>query len=350
MKKNKYRDLYCGQVTEEDVSKKIKVSGWVENIRDHGGVLFLDLRDMYGSLQIVSNDNKLFEGITKESVLFVEGIIRKRDKETINEKLITGKVELLAERVELLSRAKNELPFEIFTSKTNNEFLRLKYRYLDIRNKEVQETILFRSEVIKFLRQKMHNLGFIEFQTPILTASSPEGARDFIVPSRKYKGKFYALPQAPQIFKQLIMVSGFDKYFQIAPCLSDENGRSDRTSGEFYQLDFEMDFAEQEDVLEIGEDIFYELFTKFSKKEVSNKPFVRISYQESMLKYGTDKPDLRNPLTITDLTKEFEQTTFKPFIDAIIRGIVVHNIGTKPNSWFNELVNFATSIGMPGIG
>lgn len=350
MIKNKYRDLYCGQVTEKDVSKKIKVSGWVENIRDHGGVLFLDLRDMYGSLQIVSNDNKLFEGITKESVLFVEGIIRKRDKETINEKLITGKVELLAERVELLSRAKNELPFEIFTSKTNNELLRLKYRYLDLRNKEVQETILFRSEVIKFLRRKMHNLGFIEFQTPILTASSPEGARDFIVPSRKYKGKFYALPQAPQIFKQLIMVSGFDKYFQIAPCFRDEDGRSDRTPGEFYQLDFEMAFAEQEDVLEIGEDIFYELFTKFSKKEVSNKPFVRISYQESMLKYGTDKPDLRNPLTITDLTKEFEQTTFKPFIDAVIRGIVVHDIGTKPNSWFNELVNFATSIGMPGIG
>ncbi len=350
MKKNKYRDYYCGKATEELISKEIKVSGWVENIRDHGGVLFLDLRDMYGTLQIVSNDNKLFEGITKESVLMVEGIIRKRDPETINEKLKTGTIELLANKIELLSQAKNELPFEIVTSKGNNELLRLKYRYLDLRNKEVMETILFRSEIIKFLRKKMDDLDFIEFQTPILTASSPEGARDFIVPSRRHKGKFYALPQAPQIFKQLIMVSGFDKYFQIAPCFRDEDGRSDRTPGEFYQLDLEMAFAGQEDVLEIGEEIFYELFTKFSNKEVSKRPFIRISYKESMLKYGTDKPDLRNPLEIIDLTKEFENTTFKPFKESIIRGIVVHDIGSKPNSWFNDLGTFASSIGMPGIG
>ncbi|MFA5603980.1 MAG: aspartate--tRNA ligase [Bacilli bacterium] len=350
MLKNKYRDTYCGSVSEKLIGKEIKLSGWVENIRDHGGVLFLDLRDMYGTLQLVSNENKMFEDITKESVLSVTGIIRKRDVETINEKLATGTIELLVSKLELLSRAKNELPFEIITSKQNNESIRLKHRYLDLRNKEVKDNILFRSEVIKYLRDTMHNLGFTEFQTPILTASSPEGARDFIVPSRKHKGKFYALPQAPQIFKQLIMVSGFDKYFQIAPCFRDEDGRSDRTPGEFYQLDLEMAFAEQEDVLKIGEEIFYNLFTKFSDKKVSDQPFVRIPFKESMLKYGTDKPDLRNPLVIVDLTKYFIETTFKPFVGSTIRGIVVHDIGSKSNSWFNELVDYATSIGMPGIG
>ncbi|MDD4548018.1 MAG: aspartate--tRNA ligase, partial [Bacilli bacterium] len=276
--------------------------------------------------------------------------IRKRDAETINEKLATGTIELLVSKLELLSRAKNELPFEIITSKQNNESTRLKHRYLDLRNKDVKDNILFRSEVIKYLRDTMYDLGFTEFQTPILTASSPEGARDFIVPSRKHKGKFYALPQAPQIFKQLIMVSGFDRYFQIAPCFRDEDGRSDRTPGEFYQLDLEMAFAEQEDVLKIGEELFFNLFTKFSKKSVSEKPFVRIPFKESLLKYGTDKPDLRNPLVIVDLTKYFLETTFKPFVGSTIRGIVVHDIGSKSNSWFNELVDYATSIGMPGIG
>ncbi|MDD2181376.1 MAG: aspartate--tRNA ligase [Bacilli bacterium] len=350
MKKNKYRDIYCGKVTEEFIDKKIKISGWVENIRDHGGVLFLDLRDMYGTLQLVSNENKIFDGITKESVISVEGIIRKRDEETINESLSTGTIELLVESLELLSKAKNELPFEIITSTSNNESIRLKYRYLDLRNKEVRDNILFRSEVIKYIREKMYNLDFIEFQTPILTASSPEGARDFVVPSRKHKGKFYALPQAPQIFKQLIMVSGFDRYFQIAPCFRDEDGRSDRTPGEFYQLDLEMAFVEQEDVLEIGEEIFYDIFSNFGKKHVSSRPFTRITYRDSILKYGTDKPDLRNPLEIIDLTEDFANTTFKPFAGATVRGIVVHEIGNKSNAWFNELVDYSTTIGMPGIG
>ncbi|NLM63057.1 MAG: aspartate--tRNA ligase [Mollicutes bacterium] len=349
MKANKYRNIYCGKVSEELINKKVKVAGWVENIRDHGGVLFLDLRDMYGVVQLVSNDDDIFNGITKESVISVEGVVRKRDEETINPKIETGTVEIVVEKLELLNKAK-ELPFEIITAKSNNETIRLKYRYLDLRNKEIKENILFRSEVIKFLREKMHELGFNEFQTPILTASSPEGARDFIVPSRKHKGKFYALPQAPQIFKQLIMVSGFDKYFQIAPCFRDEDARADRTPGEFYQLDLEMAFATEDDVLELGEEIFYNLFTKFSNKKVSPKPFRKISYKESMLKYGTDKPDLRNPLEIIDLTEILANTTFKPFIDATIRGIVVHDIGTKPNSWFNELVEYANSIGMPGIG
>lgn len=350
MKSNKYRDTYCGKVNEDFIGKKIKVSGWVENIRDHGGVLFLDLRDMYGILQIVSNDNSIFDNITRESVICVEGIIRKRDKDTINDKISTGTIELLVDTLEVLSKSKNELPFEIITSKNSSEDVRLKYRYLDLRNKEVKDNILFRSKVIKYIREKMQSMDFIEFQTPILTASSPEGARDFIVPSRKHKDKFYALPQAPQIFKQLIMVSGFDKYFQIAPCFRDEDGRSDRTPGEFYQLDIEMSFATQDDILEIGEEILYDIFRKFSSKQVSEKPFMRISYKESMLKYGTDKPDLRNPLIILDLTKEFEKTTFKPFVNSTVRAITVHDISNKTNSWFNEIVDFANSIGMPGIG
>ncbi|MDD3392397.1 MAG: aspartate--tRNA ligase [Bacilli bacterium] len=332
------------------IAKTIKVSGWIENIRDHGGVLFLDLRDMYGTLQLVSNDDDMFKGLTKESVIHAEGIVRKRDEETFNDKISTGTVELLVSKLDVLSKCKNELPFEILTSKQVSEDVRLKYRYLYLRNKEAKENILFRSKVINYLREKMTSLDFVEFQTPILTASSPEGARDYIVPSRRHKGKFYALPQAPQMFKQLIMVSGFDKYFQIAPCFRDEDGRSDRTPGEFYQLDFEMAFVNEEDVLKIGEDIFYDVFTRFSNKEVSSKPFRRITYKDSMLKYGTDKPDLRNPLEIIDLTSSLANTTFKPFVNAIVRGIVVHDIGTKSNSWFNELVDYASSIGMPGIG
>lgn len=350
MKANNYRDIHCGKLTEEYIGKKVKVAGWVENIRDHGGVLFLDLRDMFGTLQVVSNDNSLFENITRESVISIEGNIRKRAEDTINDKISTGTIELFADSLNVLSTAKNELPFEIMTSRTSSEELRLKYRYLDLRNKSVRDNILFRSNVIKYLREKMNSMDFVEFQTPILTASSPEGARDFIVPSRKHKGKFYALPQAPQIFKQLLMVSGFDKYFQIAPCFRDEDGRSDRTPGEFYQLDFEMSFATEEDILAIGEEVLHELFTKFSDKKVSPKPFKRISYNESMLKYGNDKPDLRNPLVIIDLTDEFEETTFKPFVGSTIRGIVVHDLGNKSNSWFNELVDYANSIGMPGIG
>ena len=249
----------------------------------------------------------------------------------------------------MLGKAKNELPFEIITSTNVNEEIRLKYRYLDMRNKKVHDNIKFRSEVLKFLRSKMDSLNFTEVQTPILTASSPEGARDFIVPSRKFHGKFYALPQAPQIFKELLMVGGFDKYYQIAPCFRDEDCRSDRVL-EFYQLDFELGFATEDDVIEIGEEVFYDTFKYFSDKEVSSRPFRRIPYKEALLKYGTDKPDLRNPLEIIDLTSEFANTTFKPFQNSIIRGIKVDDIASKPNSWFNELVDYASSIGMPGIG
>ena len=344
-----YRDIYCGEVSEEFLDKTVKVAGWVENIRDHGGVIFVDLRDETGTVQIVSNDDSIFDHLTKESTISLEGIVRKRDEENYNLKIKTGTVEILTEKYDILGKCKNELPFEVITSTNVNEELRLKYRYLDMRNKKVHDNIKFRSEVLKFIRNKMDSLNFTEVQTPILTASSPEGARDFLVPSRKFKGKFYALPQAPQIFKELLMVGGFDKYYQIAPCFRDEDCRSDRVL-EFYQLDFEMAYATEDDVCKIGEDIFYDLFTHFSDKEVSEKPFKKIPYREAMLKYGTDKPDLRNPLEIIDLTEEFNNTTFKPFQKAFIRGIKVDDIASKSNSWFNELVDYASSIGMPGIG
>lgn len=350
MKANIYRNIYPGDICEEVIGKKVKVAGWVENIRDHGGVIFVDVRDETGTVQIVSNDDDMFNHLTRESSISAEGIVRMRDEENFNPKIKTGTVEILISKLEVLGKANNELPFEVITSTNVNEETRLKYRYLDLRNSRVHNNIKFRSEVIKFLRNKMDSLGFTEIQTPILTASSPEGARDYIVPSRKYHGKFYALPQAPQQFKQLLMVGGFDKYYQIAPCFRDEDARADRSPGEFYQLDFEMAYATAEDVYEIAEDVMYDTFTKFSNKEVSSKPFRRITYKEAMLKYGTDKPDLRNPLEIVDLTNEFKETTFKPFQKSIVRGIKVEGIADKSNSWFNELVAFASSIGMPGIG
>lgn len=349
MKANKYRNIRPGEITEEHIGKTLRVAGWVENIRDHGGVIFVDLRDETGTVQIVSNDDSIFENLTRESAISLEGVVRMRDEENFNPKISTGKIEILIDKFDMLSKANNELPFEILTSTNVNDEVRLKYRYLDMRNKKVHDNIKFRSEVLKFLRNKMDSLNFTEVQTPILTASSPEGARDFIVPSRKFHGKFYALPQAPQIFKELLMVGGFDKYYQIAPCFRDEDCRADRTL-EFYQLDFEMAFVTEEDVYEVGEEIFYDLFTKFSDKEVSPRPFRRIPYKEALLKYGTDKPDLRNPLEIIDLTEEFKETTFKPFQKSVIRGIKVDNIADKPNSWFNEVVDYANKIGMPGIG
>ena len=349
MKKNIYRTHYCEDLDITKVGERIVVSGWIENIRDHGGVLFLDLRDNTETLQVVSNDDHIFKGLTKESVIRVSGTIRKRDEETYNAKIKTGEVELLVEELTVLGKSKSELPFEIITSKNVKEDVRLKYRYLDMRNKKVKDNLLLRSELLHFLRNKMYDLGFTEVQTPILTASSPEGARDFVVPSRLFKGKFYALPQAPQIYKELLMVGGFAKYFQIAPCFRDEDARADRTL-EFYQLDFEMSFVTEEDVLEIGEDIFYDTFTKFSHKKVSPKPFKRISYKESLENYGTDKPDLRNPLIIKDASKILKDTTFKPFKNATIKVIVVNDIGQNSNSWFNEIVDYASSIGMPGIG
>ena len=349
MKTNKYRTIMISEIENDMVGKEIIVSGWVQNIRDHGGVLFLDLRDTSGVLQTVSNDDSIFKGLAKETVIRLKGILRKRDEDTINKKIKSGEVELLISELDVLGKSLHELPFEIMSSKQVSEDVRLKYRYLDMRNDKVKDNILLRSEILHFLRNKMYDLSFTEVQTPILTASSPEGARDFVVPSRNFKGKFYALPQAPQIYKELLMVGGIDKYFQVAPCFRDEDARSDRTL-EFYQLDLEMSFVTEEEVLLLGEEIFHSVFTKYSDKKVSPKPFRRISYNDSMEMYGTDKPDLRNPLIIKDISKILENTTFGPFKSSIVKAIVVDDIGDKSNSWFNEIVDYASSIGMPGIG
>lgn len=349
MKTNKYRTIMISEIENDMVGKEIIVSGWVQNIRDHGGVLFLDLRDTSGVLQTVSNDDSIFKGLAKETVIRLKGILRKRDEDTINKKIKSGEVELLISELDVLGKSLHELPFEIMSSKQVSEDIRLKYRYLDMRNDKVKDNILLRSEILHFLRNKMYDLSFTEVQTPILTASSPEGARDFVVPSRNFKGKFYALPQAPQIYKELLMVGGIDKYFQVAPCFRDEDARSDRTL-EFYQLDLEMSFITEEEVLLLGEEIFHSVFTKYSDKKVSPKPFRRISYNDSMEMYGTDKPDLRNPLIIKDISKILENTTFGPFKSSIVKAIVVDDIGDKSNSWFNEIVDYASSIGMPGIG
>ena len=346
---SKYRNRYCGKITEVDVDKDITVAGWIANIRDHGGVIFVDVRDYTGIIQVVSNDDSIFKGLTKESAVTVTGTIRKRSEEDYNDHISTGTVELLVKSLEVLGSAPNELPFEILKSKEVSEDVRLKYRYLDLRNEKVGNNIRMRSELLKFLRSEMDSMNFTEVQTPIITASSPEGARDFIIPSRKFKGKFYALPQAPQIFKEILMVSGFDKYYQIAPCFRDEDCRSDRTL-EFYQLDFEMAFVDEEDVYKIGEKVFYDTFTKFSDKKVSPAPFRRISYKDAMLKYGTDKPDLRNPLEIIDISDIFKDSDFKPFRGVTVRGIKVDGIGDNSNSWLNDLVAYAKTIGMPGIG
>lgn len=351
MIKNIYRDCYAGSLREKDIDKEVKVAGFIENIRDHGGVIFVDLRDYYGTLQLVSNDDKMFDDLTRESSVTVTGKIRKRDSNDYNDRIETGTIELLVSSIKVLGKSKNVLPFEVMTSKDVSEDVRLKYRYLDLRNPKVKQSILFRNKVIHFLRNLMESENFVELQTPILTSSSPEGARDFLVPSRKYKGKFYALPQAPQQFKQLLMCAGFDKYYQIAPCFRDEDARSDRVYGEFYQLDFEMAFSTEEDVLRMGEKVFYETFREFAKdKDISEPPFIRLTYKEAMEKYGSDKPDLRNPLVIIDLTEEFEETEFRPFRGVPVKGIKVENLASKSNSWFNEVVDYAKSIGMPGIG
>ncbi len=346
---NKYRTHLISSLTEKNVDEEIVISGWVENIRDHGGVLFLDLRDESGTIQTVSNDDDMFKGIAKESVVRLSGKIRVRDEGTENARLTTGNIELLVSKLDILGPSLHELPFDIMSSKQSKDDVRLKYRYLDLRNEGVKNNIRLRAEILHFLRNKMYDLGFTEVQTPILTASSPEGARDFVVPSRLFKGKFYALPQAPQIYKELLMVGGLGKYFQIAPCFRDEDARADRTL-EFYQLDLEMSFVEEDEVLSIGEQIFYDTFTKFSKKEVTKPPFRRISYRDAMEMYGTDKPDLRNPLIIKDASDVLKNTTFGPFKNSTIKVIVVNNIGGYSNSWFNEIVDYASSIGMPGIG
>lgn len=343
MEENIYRSVYCGKVDRSYIGKEVRVCGWVNSIRNLGSLLFITLRDETGIVQLISEESDKFINLTKESTVTVSGTVRKRDDDMINKNMATGEIEIVINTLDILGLCENVLPFEISRSKESLEDTRLKYRYLDLRNESVHNNILFRSKVIDFIRETMKSMGFTEIQTPIITATSPEGARDFIVPSRKFKGKFYALPQAPQIFKQLLMVSGFDKYFQIAPCFRDEDPRSDRLYGEFYQLDFEMSFVTEEDVYKVGEKVFYNVFTNFSEKEVSKPPFRRIPYREAMLKYGSDKPDLRNPLIIEDLTNILSKSDFAPFKDTQIRGIKVSDVD-KSNSWFKQMEEYVKSI------
>ena len=345
---NIYRNVYCGEVTKEYIGKEVRVAGWIDSIRNLGSLVFMVVRDETGIVQLISNDVEKYAKLTKESTITVTGTVRPRTPDMVNPNMKTGEIEIEIKDFEILGECVNVLPFEIKKSKESFEDTRLKYRYLDLRNKEVHDNIVFRSKVIDHIRQTMKSMNFLEVQTPIITASSPEGARDFIIPSRKFKGKFYALPQAPQIFKQLLMVGGFDKYFQIAPCFRDEDPRSDRLYGEFYQLDFEMSFVTEEDVYKVGEEVFYSIFTKFGNKEVSPKPFRRIAYNDAMLMYGSDKPDLRNPLIITELTDIFKNTTFAPFKDTVVRGIKVEKID-KSNSWYKSMEEYVKSIGGSGL-
>ncbi|MDP4117796.1 MAG: aspartate--tRNA ligase [Bacillota bacterium] len=342
----------CGGLNRNNIGEKVKIAGWIANIRDHGGVIFLDLRDQYGVTQVVVGDDSILSQISKEAVVSAQGIVSERDPETYNPKIATGEVEITSAEITLLGGIYNQLPFEIQTSRETKEDIRLKYRFLDLRNEKVYGNILKRSKIIAFLRNKMEELNFTEIQTPILSASSPEGARDYLVPSRKYKGQFYALPQAPQQFKQLLMVSGIDKYFQIAPCFRDEDARADRSPGEFYQLDFEMAFASQEDVFAVAEEVLSETFEKFAPAGavVDKAPFVRISYREAMLKYGTDKPDLRNPLFIIDVSDIFTRCEFGPFKGKIVRAIRMPDGAKQSKGFFEKMLDFATGIGMKGLG
>ena len=339
----------CNDLNLNHIGEKVTIAGWVDTIRDHGGVIFVDLRDHYGITQVVLSDDSLLKDVSKETVIMVSGEVTKRDEETINTKIETGMVEVKADSLEILGPCQMGLPFDISSSTTIREDLRLKYRFLDLRNQKIHNNIVLRSKILSYLRSQMEEMGFMEIQTPILTASSPEGARDYLVPSRKHKGKFYALPQAPQQFKQLLMASGFDRYFQIAPCFRDEDARQDRSPGEFYQLDFEMAFATQEDVFEVAEKVIYNTFKKFTTKEISPAPFKCIPYYESMLKYGTDKPDLRNPLIINDLTEFFSHVEFPLFKGKPVRGIVADCAG-RSKKFFEDSLKFATSIGMKGLG
>ena len=345
---NIYRNVYCGEVTKEYIGKEVRIAGWIDSIRNLGSLVFMVVRDETGIVQLISNDVEKLSKLNKESTITVTGIVNPRTPDMVNPNMKTGEIEIEVKSYEVLGECTNVLPFEIKKSKESLEDTRLKYRYLDLRNKEVHDNIVFRTNVIDFIRSTMKSMRFLEVQTPIITSSSPEGARDFIIPSRKFKGKFYALPQAPQIFKQLLMVSGFDRYFQIAPCFRDEDPRSDRLYGEFYQLDFEMSFATEEDVYEVGERVFYDTFTKFGNKEVSPRPFRRIAYNDAMLMYGSDKPDLRNPLIITELTDIFSNTSFAPFKDTTIRGIKVDKI-EKSNSWYKAMEEYVKTIGGSGL-
>ncbi len=347
---NQYRTNTCGELRQNNIGSSVRVCGWVQTIRDHGGVLFVDIRDQYGVVQTVFHNETLLKGVTKESVVSIGGTVVQRAPETVNPKIPTGYVEVAAESLTVLSRAIAGLPFEIDQSKETKEELRLSYRFLDLRNPKVHQNIVLRSQIIAYLRQKMTNLGFLEIQTPILSASSPEGARDYLVPSRKHPGQFYALPQAPQIFKQLLMVSGFDRYFQIAPCFRDEDARADRSPGEFYQLDFEMAFSTQEEVLKVAEKVIGDTFRTFSDWKVTEGPFPRIRYEDAMLKYGTDKPDLRNPLEIVELSDLFVESEFKPFRGQTVRGICVKGAASQSKKFFESMLEYALGIGMKGLG
>ena len=342
---SEYRTYTCDVIRKENVGEHIKLAGWVQTIRDLGGVIFVDLRDQYGVTQVVaSGDEKLVDELAHipvESTISVEGTVRLRSEDTINEKLATGLVELFAEKIEILGKRTKMLPFEIESSRDVREDLRLQYRFLDLRNDKLKNNLILRAKVIQYMRELMIEKNFLEVQTPILTSSSPEGARDYLVPSRIYPGKFYALPQAPQQFKQLLMVAGIDKYFQIAPCFRDEDARADRTPGEFYQLDMEMTFATQEDVFTVMEDVIYKVFKKFSDKKIEGYPFPRISYKEAMLKYGTDKPDLRNPLEICDVSDIFEKVDLKVFNGKIVRIISVPGGASQSRTLFEGMTDFA---------
>ena len=350
MTENPYRTHICTEIGDALLDQQVRVAGWVENIRDHGGVLFVDLRDHYGVVQVVVYDEQMLQDVNRECAVSITGTVVQRSADTYNDKIATGTVEIKASSLTVLGKCPSNLPFEVATSPEVKEDVRLKYRFLDLRNKKVHQNIVLRSQVISFLRQKMTEMGFLEMQTPILSASSPEGARDYLIPSRKHHGMFYALPQAPQIFKQLLMVSGFDKYFQVAPCFRDEDARADRSPGEFYQLDFEMAFATQEDVFAVAEEVLYETFSKFSNKKVSPAPFRKIPYSECMLKYGTDKPDLRNPLEIIDISDMFVETDFAPFRGKTVRAINVPGCASQSKSFFENMLKFATGIGMKGLG
>lgn len=346
-----YRTLFCNDIRETHVGTTVSLAGWVDVIRDHGGVIFVDLRDYTGITQVVVHDENLLANVNRETVITVTGKVEKRDPDTVNEKIDTGYVELVADSLTVLGRSTNMLPFEVSNSRASKDEIRLKYRYLDLRNPKNHNNLVMRSKIIRHLRNLMEGKNFLDMQTPILTASSPEGARDFLVPSRKHPGKFYALPQAPQQFKQLLMVSGFDRYFQVAPCFRDEDARADRSPGEFYQLDFEMAFATQEEVLDICEDVIYDTFKTFSDKKVTEKPFRRITYADAMMTYGSDKPDLRNPLIICDLTDFFSQVAFPAFKGKPVRGIVANCQG-KSKKFFEDSLKYATSteVGLGGLG
>lgn len=350
---HQFRTHSCGELRENNVGETVKIAGWVQTIRDHGGVIFIDLRDHYGITQVVISENeKLKEvmlNITRESTISVTGKVSKRLENTINLNLPTGHIEVAAENIDIHGLANNVLPFEITTSQEAREDLRLKYRFLDLRNEKMQKNIMLRSKIIRAIRDKMQKLDFLEIQTPVLTSSSPEGARDYLIPSRVHPGKFYALPQAPQQFKQLLMTSGFDKYFQIAPCFRDEDARADRSPGEFYQLDMEMAFATQEDVFAVIEKVMYEIFTEFTSWQVS-KTFERIPYKEAMSKYGSDKPDLRNPLLVYDATECFKDTDFNAFKNKTVKVISVPNCGEQPRSFFDNIGAFAVEMGSKGLG